>query len=105
MLAHFIYRASPSVVDTRRPTRAFLVREITPVAPPKPRLLDQVRAAQRARHYSLRTEEAYIAWIKRYIFFFHAKRHPAEMGAEEVTRFLSRWRSLARWPPPPRTRP
>jgi len=42
----------------------------------------------RARHYSRRTEEAYVAWIKRYIFF-HAKRHPAEMGAPEVTRFLS----------------
>jgi hypothetical protein len=63
MLGHPIYRASPSVVDTRRPTRAFLVRGTTPVAPAKPRLLDQVRAALRARHYSLRTEEAHIAWI------------------------------------------
>jgi hypothetical protein len=48
-----------------------------------------VRAALRARHYSRRTEEAYVAWIKRYVFFFHAKRHPADMGAPEVTRFLS----------------
>ena len=39
---------------------------------PKPRLLDQVRAAIRARHYSLRTEEAYVQWIKRFIFF-HGK--------------------------------
>ena len=37
------------------------------VTPPKPRLLDRVRAALRARHYSRRTEEAYVAWIKRYI--------------------------------------
>ena len=54
----------------------------------KPKLLDRVRAAIRSRHYSPRTEEAYVAWIKRYIFF-HAKRHPSDMGAEEVTRFLS----------------
>ena len=42
----------------------------------KPKLLDQVRAAVRVRHYSLRTEQAYIHWIKRFIFF-HNKRHPA----------------------------
>jgi integron integrase len=59
-----------------------------PLAPQKPKLLDRVRLAMRAHHYSPRTEEAYVAWIKRYIFF-HGKRHPAEMGAEEVTRFLS----------------
>ena len=61
---------------------------LTPLAPQKPKLLDRVREAIRSRHYSRRTEEAYIGWIKRYIFF-HAKRHPMEMGAEEVTRFLS----------------
>jgi len=55
---------------------------------PKPKLLDQVRAAIRLRHYSLRTEEAYVHWIKRFIFF-HGKRHPAEMGKQEITRFLS----------------
>ncbi len=60
----------------------------SPSAPQKPKLLDRVRLAMRAHHYSPRTEEAYVAWIKRYIFF-HAKRHPSEMGAEEVTRFLS----------------
>jgi integrase len=42
----------------------------------------------RTRHYSRRTEEAYIAWIRRYIFF-HGKRHPAELGGPEVTPFLS----------------
>jgi integron integrase len=47
-----------------------------------------VRAAVRTRHYTRRTEEAYIAWIRRYIFF-HGKRHPAELGGPEVTRFLS----------------
>src|SRR6266852_2988696 len=64
------------------------VRETGPVDVPKPRLLDRVRAALRTRHYSRRTEEAYVAWIRRYILF-HGKRHPAEMGASEVTRFLS----------------
>jgi site-specific recombinase XerD len=47
-----------------------------------------VRDAVRARHYSRRTEEAYIAWIRRYILF-HCKRHPAEMGAAELTQFLT----------------
>ncbi len=60
----------------------------TPATYPKPRLLDRVRDAIRARHFSRRTEEAYVAWIKRYIFF-HDKRHPAQMGAPEVTRFLT----------------
>ena len=55
---------------------------------PTPRLLDQVRSALRVRHYSLRTEEAYLQWIKRYIFF-HGKRHPGEMGEPEITAFLS----------------
>jgi len=64
------------------------VREPDPNGSPKPRLLDRVRAAIRARHYSRRTEEAYVAWIRRYIFF-HGKRHPAEMGAPEILRFLT----------------
>ncbi len=54
----------------------------------KPKLLDQVRQAIRTRHYSLRTEEAYVQWIKRFILFHH-KRHPKDMGADEVTQFLS----------------
>ena len=59
-----------------------------PATVPKPRLLDRMREAVRARHYSRRTEKAYIHWIKRYILF-HDKRHPAEMGAAEVTAFLT----------------
>jgi integron integrase len=53
-----------------------------------PRLLDRVRAEVRARHYSLRTEQTYLHWIKRYILF-HGKRHPKDMGAVEVAAFLS----------------
>ncbi|MBV5336303.1 phage integrase N-terminal SAM-like domain-containing protein, partial [bacterium] len=56
---------------------------------PKPmRLLDQVRDKLRKLHYSPRTEEAYVGWIKRYIWF-HGKRHPREMGEAEVEAFLS----------------
>jgi integron integrase len=53
-----------------------------------PRLLVRVREAIRTRHMSPRTETAYVGWIRRYILF-HQKRHPAELGAVEVTRFLS----------------
>src|SRR5881296_3488481 len=66
----------------------WIAREAGPPAPQQPRLLDRVRAALRARHYSRRTEKAYVHWIRRYIFF-HGKRHPAEMGAAEVTSFLT----------------
>jgi integron integrase len=52
------------------------------------RLVERVREEIRARHYSLRTEQAYWYWI-RYFVRFHGKRHPAEMGAAEVTSFLS----------------
>ena len=64
------------------------VREPASPSPQKPRLLDRVREALRARHGSRRTEKSYVAWIRRYILF-HGKRHPAEMGAAEVTQFLS----------------
>ncbi len=53
-----------------------------------PRLLEQVQNLIRTRHYSYRTEQTYIHWIKQYIFF-HGKRHPAEMGATEVSEFLT----------------
>ena len=53
-----------------------------------PKLLDRVRSAIRTRHYSLRTEEAYVGWIRRFIFF-HNKRHPADMEEPEINSFLS----------------
>jgi hypothetical protein len=58
---------------------ALAVHEAGPAGAPKPRLLDRVREAVRTRHYSRRTEKAYV----------HGKRHPAEMGAPEVTAFLT----------------
>ena len=85
-------------VNTHKPTnRTFAVIDgglnlkasVEPlITTQKPRLLDQVRQAIRTRHYSYRTEKAYVHWIKRYIFF-HDKRHPAEMAEFEIGRFLS----------------
>ncbi|MGH8064661.1 MAG: phage integrase N-terminal SAM-like domain-containing protein [Candidatus Entotheonellia bacterium] len=56
---------------------------------PRPKkLLDHVRDAIRLKHYSIRTEESYVTWIKRYIFF-HNKRHPNEMGSAAIEAFLT----------------
>lgn len=68
-----------------------IARETTPKqqgAAHKPKLLDQVRQAIRARHYSKRTERTYVDWIKRFIFF-HGKRHPSEMAEPEINQFLT----------------
>jgi len=60
----------------------------TAYGPGSPKLLDRIRSAMRARHMSRRTEEAYVFWIRRYVRF-HGRRHPATLGAEDVTRFFS----------------
>jgi hypothetical protein len=52
------------------------------------KLLDQVRDVLRKRHYSIRTEQAYVDWIKRYIFFY-GKRHPQEMDPGKISLFLT----------------
>lgn len=52
------------------------------------RLIEQVRAAVRVRQYSLATECSYLQWVRRFILF-HGKRHPAEMGKDEVEAFLT----------------
>jgi hypothetical protein len=70
------------------PGTASRLREGTAAERPTPRLLDRVRTALRLPPYSRRTEQAYIAWIRRYIVF-HGKRHPAELGPAELTAFLS----------------
>lgn len=56
--------------------------------PNEPKLLDQVRALIRTMHYSIRTEEAYVDWIRRFILF-HKKRHPSQMGKAEIEAFLT----------------
>ncbi|WP_024895448.1 phage integrase N-terminal SAM-like domain-containing protein [Acidithiobacillus thiooxidans] len=53
-----------------------------------PKLLDQLRARIQTMHYSIRTEEVYTDWVRRFILF-HRKRHPQNMGAAEVEAFLS----------------
>lgn len=56
--------------------------------PTEPKLLDQVRTLIRTMHYSIRTEQAYVDWIRRFILF-HKKRHPAQMGKAEIEEFLT----------------
>ncbi len=66
------YTPAPSGVTTLKP----------------PRLLEVVRQQIRVRHYSVRTEQAYVGWIRRYILA-NGKRHPRDMGATEVAAFLT----------------
>jgi hypothetical protein len=68
-------------IETRRTTSL-------PACPTPPRLLDRVRDIIRRKHYSIRTEQAYVRWIRRFILF-HGKRHPTDMGAPEVEAFLT----------------
>jgi integrase len=56
--------------------------------PHKPKLLEAAREVLRRKHYSLRTEGAYLDWIKRFVLF-HGKRHPREMGPPEIQAFLT----------------
>jgi integron integrase len=56
--------------------------------PRQPKLMERMTLALRARHYSLRTEQAYAQWVRRYVFF-HKLRHPAEMGEAEINAFLT----------------
>ena len=60
----------------------------TPAVASSPKLLDRVRWHLRVKHYSIRTEQAYVDWIRRFILFHH-KRHPNEMGEKEITEFLT----------------
>jgi integron integrase len=62
--------------------------EGTAIGPPRTRLLERVRQEIRTRHYSRRTEVAYVGWIRRFILF-HGKRHPKDMAEAEISRFLT----------------
>ena len=59
--------------------------------------LDRVRHKIRLKHYSIRTEKAYVSWIRRYIYF-HNKRHPREMDAGKSKPFLPIWPLMAIFP-------
>lgn len=62
---------------------------LTNASEPKPKkLLDQVREALRTKHYSYRTEQTYVDWIKRYIIF-HKKQHPRDLGVEEIREYIA----------------
>lgn len=69
-------------MDAPTPRRDF--RDMSPA----PKLLERLRATLRSRHYSVRTEKAYVLWTRRFVRF-HGLRHPNELGAEEVGAFLS----------------
>ena len=60
--------------------------DTAPQQPPK--LLDQVRAKIRLKQYSIRTEDSYVSWIRRFILY-HNKRHPLEMGKKDIEQFLT----------------
>lgn len=78
-----------------RVCRSGVTPSVAPAHHEEPRLLDRVRQALRVRHYSPRTEKAYVRWIIRFIFF-HGKRHPGEMGPKEVEQFLSHLATVGR---------
>ena len=69
--------------STNRPAKPAM-----PEPPRAPRLLDQLRQQIRYRHYSLRTEQCYVQWVRRFIRF-HGMRHPRDLGGADVSRFLS----------------
>lgn len=79
----------------RKPTVPPTLRGSVSAIAPKRKLLDQVRQAIRTRHLSRNTEEAYVGWIRRFIFY-HNKRHPSEMGEAEIGQFLSSLATEAR---------
>ena len=82
----------------RLPSGAVTIETAPPPKAPQPRLLDRVRIAIRARHYSRRTEKAYVFWVRRFLVF-HGMRHPNEMGSSDVAAFLAalatRWQVSA----------
>ncbi len=89
-----VYRQTPSCGRLVKPKILRMTQDAGPTSDPvslpsqQPKLLDRLRTHLRTRHYSIRTEEAYIDWARRFILF-HGKRHPQDMGAAEVEAFLS----------------
>lgn len=67
----------------------------------KKKLLDIVREKIRVRHYSIKTEQSYVGWVKQYIFF-HNKKHPIDMGKREIEEFLTYLAVERKVSPPPR---
>ena len=78
--------AEPLGGGVSRPAGVALPPAVAPASPPK--LLPRLRDALRLRHYSIRTEQAYVDWVRRFVVF-HGRRHPARLGASEVQAFLT----------------
>jgi len=74
-------------VGTRSQKMSVKKPKLSLVRDAKPKLLDQLREALRARRYSRRTEQTYCSWVKRFIFF-HNVRHPEEMAEPEINGFM-----------------
>src|ERR1700730_212295 len=78
--------------DWKNSSTTFMPREFSTVAEEpsanEPKLLDRIRGILRVRRYSIRTEEDYLHWIRRFILF-HGKRHPAAMGEDQINEFLT----------------
>jgi len=70
--------------------RADVSHATNPISSSSPKLLVRLRQSLRSRHYSRRTEETYVMWVKRFIFF-HNVRHPADMAEPEINTFLTHW--------------
>ncbi|MEM9217011.1 MAG: phage integrase N-terminal SAM-like domain-containing protein [Cyanobacteria bacterium P01_F01_bin.150] len=81
-------RCYPSEVLDNTPDDGVIQPLISMSQSQKPRLLDQVRQSIRLRHFSLKTEKSYIYYIRDFILF-HQKRHPSEMGVDEIRAYLS----------------
>src|SRR6267378_6031469 len=82
---------------------ALCVGELEDMASP-PGLLAVTREKMRTRHLALRTEHAYLQWLRRYLVF-HGRRHPRHLGAPEVEQFLTHLAVHRKSAPPRRTRP
>ncbi len=82
-------KAAPSLpnIQNSRPDKTKLDGSSATTVPKPKKLLDQVSEALRTKHYAYRTEQTYVDWIKRYIIF-HEKRHPKDMGANEIREFI-----------------
>jgi site-specific recombinase XerD len=82
-------KAAPPLTNLQdsQPDKTKADEVATPLVQKPKKLLDQVSEALRTKHYAYRTEKTYIDWIKRYILF-HKKRHPKDMGANEIRAFI-----------------
>jgi hypothetical protein len=63
--------------------------DLVAVPPSEPKLLDQLRGRLRVKHYSIRTEQSYVDWVRRFVLF-HGKRHPRDLGLEWMRQCMAK---------------